>query len=171
MTPVIRTAQPRKNSGLALVTELMSLMIFGLGVLALSNLTTKTSNTNSEAVQRIHAVWLANSLRSRMQMNPSAAREMAYEGTKVQCNDIPDTRVQQDLAALFCPTASAQSSWVQNKPIDVMGEVEWSIECHDNNLIDADQCSKNSPLTLEVAWAAPGTVKTMNKVRLKLSAQ
>lgn len=96
MKHAIKQTLKGNQFGFALVTELMFLIIFGLGVLALSALTEKTPSENSEAVEKVHAVWLENSPRSRLQMNPEATKSMDYTQNGVDC-DTPRKLVQLKL--------------------------------------------------------------------------
>ncbi len=154
---LIRKIQFHRNSGVALITELASLMIFGFGMLALSSLNEKTVSSNSESLQRSYATWLINSLISRMTMNPASARKREYTPAKVNCdNRNPTTRPEADLNLLFCTGKDEGNGLVQSKPIDVMGDIEWAVTCVDSNTSDAIPCSQNSLFTIKISWDADG---------------
>jgi len=142
-----------KQLGFALVTELVSLFVFGFGVFALSNLSGKTATANSEALQRVHATWLANSLLSRIVMNSNEARQLSYSMENINCDlQTYATRTDADLAALFC-NESADVNSLQTKPIEMMGDIRWSIICNqDNDEADDIKCSLGSEFTIRITW-------------------
>ena len=146
----------RHSKGFALITELISLLVFGLGVLALSSLSNKTVTSNSESLQKIHATWLANSLISRQIMNPTEARSLRYKQDNVNCANTPSDRISADLTYLFCSDANP-AAWEQTKTTDIMGEFEWDVTCEDSNTADAVNCSSNSLFTVSISWDAPGS--------------
>ena len=145
----------KAHEGFALVTELISLVIFGIGFIALSSLSSKSVQANSESVQRVHVSWLANSLISKMVMNPVQARDLKYTSDSLDCtNSSPTTRLAVDLSKLFCYMPNQSDQWKQTKPIEIMGDVSWNLTCEDSDGADTITCSEGSLFTLEVAWSS-----------------
>lgn len=159
----ISTKSFKSTKGFALITELISLLVFGLGVLALSSLSERTVTSNSESLQKIHATWLTNSLISRLTMNSVSARNLDYKQDNIDCKSTPATRTDADLAALFCTSVAATSTWAQSKPTDVMGELDWTITCVDSDSSDSISCSKNSEFSININWDSPNGDKITGK--------
>ena len=145
---IVSLFEYRSSSGFALVTELITLVIFGFSILALSNLSGRTIVASSESLQRIHATWLANSLVARLAMNKTQAQALEYQRANVNCDGAAGNRSQADLQALFCDPDSA----LQSKSIQTMGNFDWRLSCVDQDTTDAIACSNGSLYTLEFSW-------------------
>ena len=134
-----------KSKGFALFAELISLLMFGLGFVVLSNLSNQSISLNSESLQRVNASFLADSIVARIQINLDDARAMAYNTTGGYCKDNPQTRADADINTLFCP--SETNSNTQSKIIDIMGNVNLEISC-------AYGCEEGTMLDIVVEWKA-----------------
>lgn len=158
-------------AGFALITELVSLMVFGLGVLALSSVSEKSATASSESLQKIHATWLASSLMSKMSMNSENARMKEYSKANLSCTGAATSRTTADLQSLFCPNTNTASIWTQTKPVDVMGDIDWLVDCVDRNPVDAIPCSSDSEWTVTISWDTADTAVTngMNSYSYKYS--
>jgi len=135
--------------GFALLTELITLVIFGFSVLALSSLSGKTVVASSESLQRIHATWLANSLIARLSMNKDAAYELAYQPDNINCDARPTTsRSEADLLAMFCKPVGT----LQSKSIQAMGDFTWTLNCAGADSANTPICPEDSLFTLQFFW-------------------
>jgi|GEM_PF-850451 len=162
--------RPRRVHGFALMAELVSLLVFGLSIFTLSYLSSKSASANSEAVQRIHVSWLANSLMSKMAMNPEDARRQAYRQDNVNCNAQAQTsRLLADLGSLFCTNVIERQQLSQSKPLDVMGDIAWEASCIDGDDADNIACSKGSRFDIVFNWSASGRSRSSGTRTLQYS--
>lgn len=67
--------------GFGLVEVLVAVLVMATGLLGLAATMLVASRTQQHAITRTQAAWLATDLVERMQLNPVAAAQGAYDGT------------------------------------------------------------------------------------------
>lgn len=67
--------------GFGLVEVLVAVLVLATGLLGLAATMLVASRTQQHAIARTQAAWLATDLVERMQLNPVAAAQGAYDGT------------------------------------------------------------------------------------------
>lgn len=149
-----------RQYGIGLMELLISLILFMICVVALTNMQMKSGMESLDNQQRSAALWKARGLIDRISANKTNAAIVQYQSSIAQSDTCPKQPVKR------CEPSSASSTTAQCTSKEMAVYDVWSVFCetetglssqlieHSASLSCTGACTPSSNMTLRIAWVS-----------------